>query len=74
MPPLLSLPSEIVCELIKDLPIEDAFNLIRSYRKNYHDGKYAFDKRCFRTLSLSLEPASLAKARRFVEKEQCRFL
>jgi hypothetical protein len=74
MPSLLSLPSEIVCELIKDLPIEDALNLLKSCRKNYHDGKYAFDKRCFRTLSLSLEPASLAKARRFVEKEQCRFL
>jgi hypothetical protein len=63
MPPLLSLSSEIVCELIKDLPIKDAFNLLKSCRKNYHDGKYAFDKRCFHTLLLLLEPASLAKAR-----------
>jgi hypothetical protein len=69
MPPLLSLLSEIVCKLIKDLPIEDALNLLKSCCKNYYDGKYAFNKRCFRTLLLSLELVSLVKARRFVEKE-----
>jgi len=69
MPPLLSLPSEIVCELIKDLLIEDAFSLLKSYYKNYYNNKYAFDKRCFYTLLLSLKLASLAKAKRFVKKE-----
>jgi hypothetical protein len=69
MPPLLSLLSKIVYELIKDLLIEDAFNLLKSCYKNYHDSKYAFDKRYFYTLLLSLKLTSLAKARRFIEKE-----
>jgi hypothetical protein len=71
MPSLFSLLFKIVCELIKDLPIKDAFNLLKSCYKNYYNSKYAFNKRCFCTLSLLLKPASLAKARRFVKKEQC---
>ena len=63
MPPLLSLLSEIVYKLIKDLLIKDAFNLIRSYYKNYYNNKYAFNKRCFYTLLLLLKPISLIKAK-----------
>jgi hypothetical protein len=63
MPLLFFLLSEIVYKLIKDLLIKDAFNLIRSCRKNYHNNKYAFNKRYFYTLLLLLEPISLIKAR-----------
>jgi hypothetical protein len=69
MPFLLSLLSKIVYKLIKDLSINNAFNLLKSYYKNYYNSKYAFNKRYFRILLLLLEPISLIKARRFIEKK-----
>src|SRR6266536_5531263 len=71
---LLSLSPELVCEVIKDLPIEDARNFLSSCRHIYHNGKYAFDKICFRVLPVRLESTSLANANRIINESQCCFL
>jgi hypothetical protein len=52
---LLSLTPELVCRVIKDLPIEDAYNFLLSCRQIYSNGKYAFDEKCFRVFPVKLE-------------------
>jgi hypothetical protein len=56
MPPsLLSLSSELVCRVVKDLLIEDVRIFLLCCRMIYDNGKHAFDKKCFRVLLVRLE-------------------
>jgi hypothetical protein len=71
---LLSLSPEPVCRVIKDLPIEDARNLLSSCRQIHSNGKYAFDEKCFHVFPVKLESQSLRIAKDIIKKEQCRFI
>ena len=71
---LLSLSPELVCRVIKDLPIEDARNLLSSCRQIQSNGKYAFDEKCFHVLPVKLESQNLRTAKDIIKKEQFRFV
>jgi hypothetical protein len=71
---LLSLSPELVCRIIKDLPIEDARNFLWSCRQIHSNSKYAFDEKCFRVLPVKLESKSLRTTKDITKKEQCRFV
>jgi hypothetical protein len=56
---LVTLTPEIVCHIIKELPIEYACNLLASSKKLYNNRKYAFDKKCFCVILVSLTKEGL---------------
>src|SRR5882724_11604584 len=44
---LISLAPELVCMIVKELPIENARDLLASCQKIHDNGHYAFTKKCF---------------------------
>jgi hypothetical protein len=75
MPPsLISLPPELLCDILRKLPIEEARNLLLSCREIYDNGKHAFDQKCFCVIPLTLEHESLSQAEDLTKEQRCCFL
>jgi hypothetical protein len=45
--PLVTLTPELVCHIIKELPIKDGRIFLESYKEIYNNRIYAFNKKCF---------------------------
>lgn len=73
-PPLISLPPELLCDILQKLPIEDGRNLLLSCGEIYDNGKHAFDQKCFRVIPLTLECESMSQAKDLTKEQPCRFL
>ncbi|PVH68773.1 hypothetical protein DL98DRAFT_205456 [Cadophora sp. DSE1049] len=71
---LISLPPELLCNILKKLPIEHGRDLLASCREIHHNGKHAFDQKCFRVIPLSLEDESMLQAEELTKKQPCCFL
>jgi len=74
LPSLLSLSLELVYKVVKDLLIEDARSFLLYYCTIYDNGKYAFNKKCFRVLLVRLEHYSLLIAKDILKKQLYYFL
>jgi hypothetical protein len=70
-PSLLSLLSELVCRVVKDLIIKDARSFLLCCCTIYDNSKYAFKKRCFRVLLVRLEHYGLLVAEDILKKQLC---
>lgn len=73
-PPLVSLPPELLCDILRKLPIEDGRNLLLSCREICDNGKHAFDQKCFRVIPLTLEHESISQAEDLTKEQPCCFL
>ncbi|KAH7418698.1 hypothetical protein BKA64DRAFT_635816 [Cadophora sp. MPI-SDFR-AT-0126] len=73
-PPLISLPPELLCNILKKLPFKAGRELMASCRKIYDNGKPAFDQKCFKVIPLSLEDKSMLQAEELTKKQPCCFL
>jgi hypothetical protein len=54
-PSLVSLSPELLCKIVKELPIDNACELLASCRHIYVIGKPASNQKCYRVLPLTLE-------------------
>jgi hypothetical protein len=73
-PPLISLPRELLCDILRKLSIEDGRNLLLSCREICDNGKHAFDQKCFRVIPLTLEQESISQAEDLTKEQPCCFL
>jgi hypothetical protein len=73
-PPLISLPPELLCDILRKLSIEDGRNLLLSCREIRDNGKHAFDQKCFRIIPLTLEHESMSQAEDLTKEQPCCFL
>jgi hypothetical protein len=71
---LISLAPELVCMIVKELPIENARDLLASCQKIHDNGHYAFTEKCFHTIPVGLSQRSLREADDILDNESCRFL
>jgi hypothetical protein len=60
--------------IVKELPIENACDLLASCKKIHNNGQYAFTKKCFHTIPVSLSQRNLRKVDDILDNESCRFL
>jgi hypothetical protein len=60
--------------IVKELPIENARDLLVSCKKIHDDGQYAFTEKCFHTILVSLSQKNLCKVDDILDNESCRFL
>lgn len=75
MPPsLISLPPELLCNILKKLPIDHGRDLLASCREIYDNGKHAFDQKCFSVIPLTLEDESILQAEELTKEQPCCFL
>lgn len=75
MPPsLISLPPEILCNILKKLSIESCRSLLASCHEVYDNGKYAFDQKCFSIIPLTLENEAILQAEELTREQPCCFL
>lgn len=75
MPPsIISIPPEVLCEILKLLSIEDGRRLLASCSDIYDNGKFAFDQKCFSVISLTLEDESMSQAEEITKEKPCCFL
>jgi len=56
---LVTLTPEIICYIIKELPIEDGWIFLESYKKIYNNGIYAFNKKYFQAILVHLTEEGL---------------
>jgi hypothetical protein len=73
-PPLISLPPELLCDILRKLPIKKDYNLLLSYREIYDNSKYTFDQKCFRVIPLTLEHESISQTKDFTKEQPYCFL
>jgi hypothetical protein len=73
-PPLISLPPELLCDILRKLSIEDGRNLLLSCREIRDNGKHAFDQKYFCIISLTLEHKSMSQAEDLTKEQLCCFL
>jgi hypothetical protein len=71
---LISLALELVCIIVKKLPIKNACDLLTSYKKIHNNSQYAFTKKCFYTILVSLSQRNLRKVNDILNNESCYFL
>lgn len=71
---LVSLPSEIVFDITQFLPKEDARNFLSTCKNIYLEGKYDFDKDCFRIIPVALSFESMDQINEILIKEHSRFI
>jgi hypothetical protein len=57
--PLAFLPTELLENIVQQLLIKDACNLLLSSKTIYKKGKQAFNKTCFCTILVSVSEAGL---------------
>ncbi len=75
MPPsLISLPPELLCDILKKLPIEYGRELLASCREIYNNGKHAFDQKCFSVIPLTLDHRRMLQAEELTKEQPCCFL
>ena len=69
MPPsLCTLPRDIVCRIVEELPTaEDALRFIQCCRYLHTTGEYEFNKKRFRVLPIGLESEALRNADQFAD-------
>jgi hypothetical protein len=60
--------------IVKELPIENARDLLASCKKIHDNGQYAFTEKCFHTIPVSLSQRNLRKVDDILDNESCRFL
>jgi hypothetical protein len=70
----VSLPTELLENIVQQLSIEDARNLLLSYKTIYKKGKQAFDETCFRTIPVIASKAGIRQAKDLLDNEYCRYL
>jgi hypothetical protein len=73
-PPLISLPPELLCDILRKLLIEEDRNLLLSYCEIYDNSKYAFDQKYFRVIPLTLEHESISQAKNLTKEQPYCFL
>ena len=71
---LLSLSPELVCRVVKDLPIEDARGFLSCCHTIYNNNKHAFNKKYFCVLLVRLEHYDLLSAEDILKRQLCCFL
>ncbi|MAD85135.1 MAG: hypothetical protein CL912_19415 [Deltaproteobacteria bacterium] len=69
-----TLPTEIICEVVKILPFEDARNFLSCGSSVREPGKHAFNKNCFRVLPVRLNNDGLFKAEKLLRMEPACFV
>jgi hypothetical protein len=72
--PLVTLAPEIVCYIIKELPIKDGRIFLESCKKIYNNGIYAFDEKCFRAIPVRLTEEGLNQAKQILKDHSIHFL
>jgi hypothetical protein len=70
----VSLPTELLENIVQQLSIEDARNLLLSCKTMYKKGKQAFDETCFRTIPVIASEAGIRQAEDLLDNEYCRCL
>jgi hypothetical protein len=73
-PPLISLPPELLCDILRKLSIEDGCNLLLSCREIRNNSKHAFNQKCFHVIPLTLEHESMSQAEDLTKEQPCCFL
>jgi hypothetical protein len=71
---LISLAPELVYIIVKELPIKNARDLLASCKKIHDNGQYAFTKKCFHMISVSISQRNLRKVDDILDNKSCRFL
>ncbi|KAM0132875.1 hypothetical protein ACHAP3_006164 [Botrytis cinerea] len=69
-----TLPTEIICEVVKILPFEDARNFLSCGSSVREPGKHAFNQNCFRVLPVRLSHDGLLKAEELLRMEPACFV
>ncbi|MAD85063.1 MAG: hypothetical protein CL912_19055 [Deltaproteobacteria bacterium] len=72
--PLVTLAPEIVCHIIKELPIEDGRIFLESCKNVYNNGIYAFDEKCFRAIPVRLTKQGLDLAKQLLKEHSIHYL
>jgi hypothetical protein len=72
--PLAILTPEIVCHIIKELPIKDGREFLKCCKDIYNNGIYAFDEKCFRAIPVSLTEEGLNQAKQLLKNHSIHFL
>ncbi|KAH8650273.1 hypothetical protein BGZ60DRAFT_534372 [Tricladium varicosporioides] len=71
---LVTLAPEVICHIIKELPIKDSRIFLESCKKLYNNGIYAFDQKCFRAIPVRLTKESLDQAKQILKDHSIHFL
>ncbi|PVH69639.1 hypothetical protein DL98DRAFT_598491 [Cadophora sp. DSE1049] len=71
---LVTLAPEIVCHIIKELPIDDGRIFLGSCKKIYNNGIYAFDEKCFRAIPVRLTEEGIDLAKQVLKEHSIRYL
>jgi hypothetical protein len=71
---LAEFPTEIICDIVKALSLNDARNFLSCGSSVREPGKYAFNENCFRVLPVRLSHDGLLKAEELVRMEQSSFI
>ncbi|KAH7418696.1 hypothetical protein BKA64DRAFT_635813 [Cadophora sp. MPI-SDFR-AT-0126] len=71
---LVTLAPEIVCHIIRELPIDDSRKFLESCKKICENGMYVFDKKCFRAIPVHLTEEGIDIANQVLQKQQIRYL
>jgi hypothetical protein len=71
---LATLPIELLCEVVKVLPFDDARNFLSCCSSIHESGKHAFNEKCFRVLPVSLSREGLLMAKELVTMESSCFI
>jgi hypothetical protein len=74
MPNLLSLSTETVSEITQLLPKEDARKFLSSCHQIYSNGKYGFNKECFRIIPIGLSFESIGQIDEVLKKDHSHFI
>ena len=69
-----TLPTEIICEVVKILPFDDARNFLSCGSSVREPGKHAFNQNCFRVLPVRLSHDGLLKAEQLLRMEPSCFI
>jgi hypothetical protein len=70
--PLVFLPAELLENIVQQLLIKDACNLLLSCKTIYKKGKQAFDETSFCTIPVRVSEAGLCQAEDLLDSEYCR--
>jgi hypothetical protein len=72
--PLVTLTPELICHIIKELPIKDGRIFLESCKEIYNNGIYAFDEKCFRAILVRLTEEGLDQAKQILKDYLIHFL